>query len=191
MAGFDSFISIDGFENPTPLPYAQPVIIPVTPGVHAVEVIKRTKIFKKGRAGEKKSITVTVAPYTVLPLVHRMCHTTIGPMFNGFKFYVLKPGEPRQFNPNGNFPFAMTASQPNHQYGPPHQQPYVPPQHHQQYAPPQYQPQAAAAPQFNSPFTDAGNGQQTATSSAGASTKTKYCTQCGSELVAGNRFCGY
>ncbi|WP_428305415.1 zinc ribbon domain-containing protein [Lacipirellula sp.] len=172
------YATVDGIEHQ--VSFKTPTAIPVTPGFHMVEFYVRG-LLEKRRRNCTQQIGINVSHGMVQEVRYRIVYFPFGMILNEFRMGYVKLYNTK---PMGMYGYA---------YGSMPQQPHY--QHFSQggqqnghYAPPQYPPHVAS--QFTDPFTDQGHGQQTATSYAAASAKTKYCTQCGSELVAGNRFCG-
>lgn len=188
-AGFRYWVTIEGVEHE--VPFAKPTVFQVTPGFQEVEICLSSWFGQY----QPMRYSFNLAPGTIQPLLYRYVYTTFGVIFAGFKLSVLKPGMVRSYAPNGypanvSRPLQQHSPQPQYQQ-PAFQQPhYQQPtyQHHQGNG---YQPEPPASSQFTSPFTDSDYGQQAApTTTAPAVARAKFCTQCGTELVAGNRFCG-
>lgn len=184
------WVTVDGVEHR--LHFATPTLIPLRPGFQEIEFSISGWI---GGKSYRRRYSFNATPGTILPVTYRLVHSLWAVPFVGFKFTVIKPGDVRPYmNQGGGY-----AGSPQPTFQPQYQQPaFQQPQHHQpHYQQPPYQhhqdngyrSEPPAAPQFTSPFTDSGHGHQATTSTA-TGAKTKYCTQCGTELVASNRFCG-
>jgi len=184
------FVTIEGREYP--LPFGEPVTIPVSAGHHELEFCVAGKW--GGKSGRYK-YQVTVAPGYVQPLLYRMGHFPAA-LFATFRgLMVVKKSDPQlRFSNQGYAPQQpFSSQQPMQTYGMQPPQPQQPMPHFgmQQPQPPQTAPQYASQPEltqarFDSPFTD---GEQTQPPAPQFAAK-KFCTQCGTAVVAGNRFCG-
>lgn len=197
------WVIVDGVEHR--IHFATPQVIPLRSGFQEVEFAVQG--WFGGKYFRNRHV-FTVAPGTIQPLTYRMIYSVWGWLFTGFKMTVIKPGLVRpyvqryeaygpQFGYAGTPHPPFKPHYPSHNQHAPQQQPqYQQPQHqptpYQRYDRPAYQThvQEQPGPHYTSTFTDSNSHEDTVAASATPSLRVKFCTQCGVELIACNRFCG-